>query len=140
MAKHQFNTVASAAMKILNALDRLPGVSDPVAKEGISILLRLLYPITPHISHQLWRDIGFGADILTEAWPEVAEDALVEDEIELVLQVNGKLRGNIQVPASATQDQIAAIAEADENVAKFIAGQPIRKKIVVPGKLVNFVV
>ncbi|MCE9639324.1 MAG: leucine--tRNA ligase, partial [Betaproteobacteria bacterium] len=139
-ARHQFNTVASAAMKILNALDRLPGVSDPVAKEGISILLRLLYPITPHIAHQLWRDLGFGPDILDGKWPEVAADALIEDEIELVLQVNGKLRGNMRVAKDADRALIEKLAMQNANVQKHIAGQPVKKVVVVPGRLVNVVV
>ena len=139
-ARHQFNTVASAAMKILNALDRLPGVSDPVAKEGISILLRLLYPITPHIAHQLWRDLGFGTDILEAKWPEVAADALIEDEIELVLQVNGKLRGNMRVAKDADRALIEKLAMQNANVQKHINGQPVKKVVVVPGRLVNVVV
>ena len=140
MARHQFNTVASAAMKILNALDRMRGVRDDVTKEGLSILLRLLYPITPHISHQLWRDLGFGADILSAAWPEVDDDALAVDEIELVLQVNGKLRGNMRVAKDADRAQIEALAMQNANVQKYVAGQPVKKVVVVPGRLVNVVV
>jgi leucyl-tRNA synthetase len=140
MARHQFNTVASAAMKILNALDRMRGVRDDVTKEGLSILLRLLYPITPHISHQLWRDLGFGADILSAAWPEVDDDALAVDEIELVLQVNGKLRGNMRVAKDADRAQIEALAMQNANVQKHVAGQPVKKVVVVPGRLVNVVV
>ena len=139
-ARHQFNTVASAAMKILNALDKLPGVSEPVAKEGVSILLRLLYPLTPHISHQLWRDLGFGADILTAAWPEVDDSALIADEIELVLQVNGKLRGNMRVAKDADRAMIEKLAMQNANVQKHIDGQPVKKVVVVPGRLVNVVV
>lgn len=97
MDKHQFNTVASAAMKILNSLDRLSGSKDEAVNEGISILLRLLAPITPHISQTLWVKLGYGDDILKAPWPAVDEAALVQDEIDLVIQVNGKLRGNIRV-------------------------------------------
>ncbi|MEO8440970.1 MAG: class I tRNA ligase family protein, partial [Betaproteobacteria bacterium] len=140
MARHQFNTVASAAMKILNALERMHGAKDPIAKEGLSILLRLLYPITPHISHQMWRDLGFGTDILNEAWPEVDESALVQDEIELVLQVNGKLRGNMRVAKDADRAQIEELAMQNANVQKHIGGQPVKKVVVVPGRLVNVVV
>jgi leucyl-tRNA synthetase len=140
MARHQFNTVASAAMKILNALDRMRSFRDDVTKEGLSILLRLLYPITPHISHQLWRDLGFGADILSAAWPEVDDDALAVDEIELVLQVNGKLRGNMRVAKDADRAQIEALAMQNANVQKHVAGQPVKKVVVVPGRLVNVVV
>ena len=139
IGRHQFNTVASAAMKILNALDRIVGVSDPVAKEGLSILLRLLSPITPHICHRLWRELGFGADILAAPWPEPDESALVADEIELVVQVNGKKRGTIRVPASAGPPEIERLVLADANVQRFVAGQAIKKVIVVPGRLVNVV-
>jgi len=140
MQRHQFNTVASAAMKILNALERLAGVTSSEAKEGLSILLRLLAPITPHICHHLWRELRFGEDILTAPWPEPLAAALATDEIQMVVQVNGKLRGHIVVPAGASDDEIVRIALADENVARFIGGKAIKKKIVVPGKLVNIVV
>ncbi len=140
IARHQFNTVASASMKILNALDRLPGVDDEVVKEGLSILLRLLSPITPHISHQLWRDLGYGEDILSAAWPETDEAALAQDEIELVVQINGKKRGDVRVPHDADRAAIEKIVMADPNVQKHIGGQPVKKVIVVPGRLVNVVV
>ena len=111
-ARFQFNTVVSAAMKILNALDgvhsaqvapnaTLQPAASAIAAEGMSILLRLLAPITPHISHALWRELGYGADIIAAAWPEFDPQALVQDEIELVLQVNGKLRGNMRVAKNA---------------------------------------
>ncbi len=140
MAKHQFNTVASAAMKILNALDRMHGVEDDVAKEGLSILLRLLYPIAPHVCHQLWRELGYGEDILDAPWPAVDEAALEQDEIELVLQVNGKLRGNMRVPCAATRESIEKMALTHPSVQKYVSGQPIKKVVVVPGRLVNVVV
>ena len=107
MARHQFNTVASAAMKILNALETVhKGTADTelrqaVLREGLSILLRLLSPMTPHIAHQLWHDLGYssaGEDILDAPWPEPDKTALVQDEIELVVQVNGKKRGSVRVP------------------------------------------
>ena len=138
--RHQFNTVASAAMKILNALDRMEGVDNKVAKDGLSILLRLLNPITPHISHQLWRDLGFGTDILDEEWPKVAEDALIQDEVELVVQVNGKKRGDVRVPRDADSKAIETIVLADPAVQKHVGGQPIKKVVVVPGRLVNLVI
>ncbi len=143
MAKHQFNTVASAAMKILNALDRLSSVDVPVAKEGLQILLRLLYPITPHISHQLWRDLGFESqlgEMLTAGWPEVDQSALIQDEIELVLQVNGKKRGDVRVPKDADRALIEKLAMQNPNVRKHVNGQPVKKVVVVPGRLVNVVV
>ena len=140
MTKHQFNTVASAAMKILNALERMEDVKNDVAKEGLSILLRLLYPISPHISHSLWRELGYGTDILAAPWPEPAAAALVQDEIELVLQVNGKLRGNMRVAKDADRALIEKLAMQNPNVQKHVNGQPVKKIVVVPGRLVNVVV
>ena len=140
IAKHQFNTVASAAMKILNALDRLSGVNDDVAEEGLSILLRLVSPITPHISHHLWRELKFGVDILTAPWPEHDPAALIEDEIELVVQVNGRKRGDVRVPRDADSRAIERIVLADPAVQKHVNGQAIKKVVVVPGRLVNVVV
>ena len=137
LAKLQFNTVASACMKMLNALEKAP--ADPHAREGYSILLRLLSPIAPHITHALWRELGFGDDILHAAWPEPLAAALVQDEIELVLQVNGKHRGNILVSATADKASIEATALASDMAQKFMEGRPPKKIVVVPGRLVNIV-
>ena len=142
--KHQFNTVVSAAMKTLNALEKAPrdngAAHAEVAEEGLSILLRLLAPITPHVAHALWQDCGFAGDILDASWPEPSDAALKQDELDLVLQVNGKLRGNIKVAADASSSQIEAIALASEAAQKFMEGKPPRKVVVVPGRLVNIVV
>ena len=140
MGKLQFNTVASATMKILNALDRFAGGRNEVTEEGLSILLRLLSPIAPHICHQLWRELGFGEDILHAPWPEPLAEALVQDEEELVLQVNGKHRGNIRVKVGADRTAIEAVALAAEGAVKFMEGKPAKKVVVVPGRLVNIVV
>ena len=144
LGRFQFNTVASACMKMLNALKAAPrenaALHAEIIEEGLSILLRVLSPITPHICHQLWRDLGYGADILAAAWPEPVESALVQDEIELVLQVNGKLRGRLPVPATSTKEAIEALARAHEAVTRHAEGKPVKKVIVVPGKLVNVVV
>jgi leucyl-tRNA synthetase len=140
MAKHQFNTVASAAMKILNALDRLSGANNKVGKEGFSILLRLLAPITPHISQTLWKELGYGDDILSAPWPEVDEAALVQDEIEIVLQVNGKLRGNLIVAKTADKAMLEKLALAHPAIEKHLAGAAPKKIIIVPGRLINVVV
>ena len=140
IARHQFNTVASAAMKILNALDRLEGVDDDVAREGLSILLRLLSPITPHISHHLWRELGFGEEILAAPWPEPDESALIADEIELVVQINGKKRGDVRVPRNADRAAIEKAVMAVPAVQKFVGEQAVKKVVVVPGRLVNVVV
>ena len=141
LGKMQFNTVASAAMKMLNALEKSAG--DGHEREGFSILLRLLSPITPHICHALWLELGYGKnagdDILAAPWPEPLEEALVQEEIELVLQVNGKTRGSVRVPAGADRAAIEEAALASEAAQKFMAGQPAKKVVVVPGRLVNIV-
>jgi leucyl-tRNA synthetase len=111
-----------------------------IKREGFSILLRLLSPIAPHITHELWRGLGFYGDILDAQWPQVVESALLRDSIELVVQVNGKLRGKVNVPAGADKAAVEQAALADENVQRFIEGQVVAKIIVVPGKLVNIVV
>ena len=138
LAKHQFNTVASGAMKILNALEKLPAGKSAPATEGLSILLRVLSPITPHVCHALWRELGFGEDIMAAPWPEPDPAALQLDEVEYVVQVNGKTRGSVKVPAGAAK--AAAEAMAAEAVKKYIEGKPVRKAIVVPGRLINLVV
>jgi len=143
-AKFQFNTVVSAGMKMLNAMERAPK-SDATARhavisEGLSLLLRLLAPITPHITHALWRDLGYGEDILAAAWPEPDPQALDADEIELVVQVNGKLRGNLRVAKTADRAAIEKLALENANVQKHIAGQTVKKVVVVPGRLINVVV
>ena len=145
LGKQQFNTVVSAAMKMLNALEKLPVEENHaeaafVLHEGLSILLRLLSPVTPHITHALWHELGYGEDILNAPWPEPLEEALVQDEIELVLQINGKHRGNLRVPAQATKEIIEAAALASEAAQKHMEGKPAKKVIVVPGRLVNIVI
>jgi leucyl-tRNA synthetase len=112
-------------------------------REGMGILLRCLYPATPHVAHALWADLGFAKDhgeLLDAPWPEVDPAALVQDEIELVLQINGKLRGSVTVPAGADRAAIEAAALASEAFVKQAAGAPAKKVIVVPGRLVNIVI
>ena len=142
MARFQFNTVVSAAMKMLNALEKSgkENANRAATAEALSILLRLLSPITPHIAHALWRELGYGDDVLAAPWPEAQDAALVQDELEMVLQVNGKMRGNIKVPASADKAAIEAAAIAHEAVQKQLDGGAPKKVIVVPGRLVNGVV
>jgi leucyl-tRNA synthetase len=137
--RQKFNTVASACMKILNSLEDLADW-DATTEEGLSILLRLLSPIAPHITHHLWRELGFGEDIMAAPWPEPDPAALEQDEIELVVQVNGKLRGSIRVPKAADRGAIERLALSNPNVQKFVAGQNVKKVVVVPGRLVNLVV
>ncbi|WP_310387378.1 leucine--tRNA ligase, partial [Roseateles sp.] len=140
----QYNTVVSGGMKLLNALEAFKSQGqDAALREGFSVLLRLLYPACPHIAHTLWQELGFAdgmGDLLDTAWPQVDEAALVQDEIELMLQVNGKLRGSIRVAAGADKAAIEAAALANEDFLKFAEGQPAKKVIVVPGRLVNLVV
>ena len=144
----QYNTVVSAGMKLLNTLEQAelgdtpPDVANAVVAESLSILLRLLYPVVPHITWHLWRELGYDqklGDLLDAPWPEVEEAALALDEVELMLQVNGKLRGSLSVAASAGKEAIEAIARQHEAVDRFLEGRPVKRVIVVPGKLVNVV-
>ncbi|HEY1089644.1 MAG TPA: leucine--tRNA ligase [Burkholderiaceae bacterium] len=138
----QYNTVVSGAMKLLNALEGFKGDAPAVLREGFSVLLRTLYPACPHITHGLWVELGFAAaqgELLDAAWPVADEAALVQDQIELMLQVNGKLRGSLKVPAGADKAAIEAAALAHEETIKFSEGRPPKKVVVVPGRLVNVV-
>jgi leucyl-tRNA synthetase len=140
--RQQFNTVVSGCMTMVNTLYRLESSTARAAviREGVGIVLRLLAPIAPHVTHHLWRELGFGEDILGADWPRVDEDALKQDSLDYVVQVNGKMRGSVRVPADADQATVQAAALANEQIAKFIDGKPIRKAILVPGKLLNLVV
>ena len=166
----QYNTVVSGGMKMLNALENIaptlvtactalppegaaapadwqsqtrgPGLLGAV-HEGFSILLRCIYPATPHLAHALWVDLGYAAehgDLLDAPWPEVDASALQQDEIELMLQINGKLRGSVMVSATADKAAIEAAALASEAFVKQAGGAAPKKVIVVPGRLVNIVV
>ncbi len=126
-------------INVLYKLDAAAVGAATVTREGLAIVLRLLAPIAPHITHALWRDLGFGDDILSSTWPVVDEDALKQDSIDYVVQVNGKVRGKVQVPADADKAAVEAAALANDNVQRFIEGVTVRKVIVVPNKLVNVV-
>jgi len=143
----QYNTVVSGCMKLLNALEDFKSdgsaADTAVLCEGLSVLLRLLYPACPHISANLWTELGYAArwgDLLDTAWPEVDESALLRDEIELMLQINGKLRGAVRVSANASKEDIEQAALATEAFTKQANGAAPKKVIVVPGRLVNVVV
>ncbi|MBG6073278.1 MULTISPECIES: leucine--tRNA ligase [unclassified Polaromonas] len=143
----QYNTVVSGTMKLLNALEDFkstPSASAVAAtREGFGILLRCLYPAAPHLTHSLWNELGYAGEageLLDAPWPEVDTSALQQDEIELMLQVNGKLRGSVTVPAGASKAEIEAAALASEAFTRQAAGAPAKKVIVVPGRLVNIVV
>src|SRR5216117_767550 len=140
LQKFQFNTVASACMKILNALERLPEEDTAADEEGMSILIRLLSPITPHIAHHLWRELGFGEDVMNAPWPQPDKEALEQDEVELVVQVNGVKRGTVRVPKSADQRALEAIVKSLEFVKKQIGDKIVKRIVIVPGRLINVVV
>jgi leucyl-tRNA synthetase len=143
----QYNTVVSGAMKLLNALEGFKpdgSAADAAAlREGFGILLRCLYPATPHIAHQLWQQLGYDkemGDLLDAPWPVVDVGALEQDEIELMLQVNGKLRGALRVPAGASKAEIEELALSCDDFVKFAEGASPKRVIVVPGRLVNVVI
>ena len=142
--RQQYNTVVSATMKMLNTLETVKAGQCPsLAREGASILLRSLYPVAPHITCALWADLGFEkahGTLLDAAWPQPDPHALVQSKIKLVLQVNGKTRGEIVVDVIADKTTIEAAAAAAPEVAKFGEGRTPKKTIVVPGRLVNVVV
>jgi leucyl-tRNA synthetase len=140
----QYNTVVSGAMKMLNALEDFKpdgsAADNAALAEGFGILLRALYPATPHIAHTLWSGLGYAGELLDAPWPQADEAALQRDEIELVLQINGKLRGSVTVPAGADKAAIEAAALASEAFIKQAAGAAPKKVVVVPGRLVNVVI
>ena len=141
--KVQLNTVVSTCMKLFNLLSKLD-INEPdnaqLILEGMSILLRILSPITPHITHALWSDLGYGDNILAASWPKVNKKALEKSNVELIVQVNGKLRAKINAKQDAEEQTVIEHALAHENVTKYIDGKTIRKTIVVPNKLINIVV
>ncbi|MDQ1118590.1 MULTISPECIES: leucine--tRNA ligase [Pseudoxanthomonas] len=142
--RHGFNTAIAAVMELSNALSKFDDASDPgraVRQEALEAAVLLLNPITPHSSHALWQLLGHGETLLEDlAFPQADAAAMVRDSVTLAVQVNGKLRGTIEVAADAPRDQIEALAKAEPNTAKFLEGTTLRKVIVVPGKIVNLVV
>jgi leucyl-tRNA synthetase len=150
--KYQFNTVVAAGMKMMNAIQAMPEAvskasseerrqaAAAVFAESVNILLRMLAPIVPHMTHALWRGLGFGDHILDAPWPEPDTTALKSDSVEMIVQVNGKLRGKITVAADADDDAIKQVALKEDNVARNIEGKQIVKVVIVPKRLVNIVV
>ncbi|MDH5241927.1 MAG: class I tRNA ligase family protein, partial [Gammaproteobacteria bacterium] len=141
--RHSFNTAVAASMELLNAINKL--VDDSLAgravqRESLEAVVIMLSPIVPHICHALWQQLGHTSALIDQRWPVVDESALEIDRIEMVVQVNGKLRGRLLVAVDAPKQVIEDLAIADENVQRFIDGKNIRKVIVVPGRLVNIVV
>jgi len=141
--RYTFNTVIAANMELVNTLSKVKDDSAnglAVRQEVLEAILLMLAPITPHVCQQLWTELGHENKIVVESWPELDESALEQDSIKMMLQVNGKLRGNVSVSASSSKDEIEALALADENVQRFVDGKSIKKIIVVPKRLVNIVV
>ena len=141
--RQTFNTAIAAVMELCNELGRLSTDDDQsraVMHEGLSAAVRMLVPIIPHVCHRLWTDLGGEGDATYAPWPTVDESALVRDSIEMVVQVNGKVRARMEVAADADKETVEAAALAQENAQRFMDGKTVRKVIVVPGKLVNIVV
>ena len=139
----QFNTAIAAAMELVNTLQKFDGTTEQdqaVRHEALTALVACLSPITPHISHVLWTALGHRSAVIDARWPEADTAALATEALKLVVQVNGKLRGQIEVPLGSSNELILATAKSDENVVKFLVGATIKKEIVVAGKLVNFVI
>ncbi len=139
MDKQQFNTVVSAGMKIVNLLSKVDN-NPALTGEGLNLLLRLLHPIVPHITHELWVRLGFGDDIAHAAWPQANPEALKAQTMIIMVQINGKVRSKLILDANADQAQVELAAKADESVNKYMADKTLRKLIYVPGRLVNMVV
>ncbi len=141
--RRTFNTAIAAIMELLNALNRMEAVTPAdraVMQEALELMVLMLSPIVPHICHHLWNVLGHAGAIIDQPWPDPDPSALVAATREIVVQVNGKVRGRVVVPADATDAEIQATALADGNVQRFVGGQAVRKVIIVPGKLVNVVV
>jgi leucyl-tRNA synthetase len=141
--RHTFNTAIAAVMELMNSLTKLNDDSEKahvVMQEALELVVLMLSPITPHICHHLWQTLGHDEAIVNVSWPTIDETALKQDKIELMVQVNGKLRAKISVAADAEQKDVEALAFADENVQRFTDGKEVRKVILVPGRLLNIVV
>ncbi len=141
--RYTFNTAIAAVMELLNHLTRFERRKDSdavVVQEALELAVLMLAPIVPHICHQLWRDLGHDGAVVDQPWPEVDSSALAAQKLQIVVQVNGKLRARLQVPADLSRDELTELALADANVRRFVDDRPVRKLIVVPGKLVNVVV
>ena len=139
---HKFNTAIAAVMTLMNVLEKAPqetAQDRALLQEGLETVALLLAPIAPHICHSLWQALGHNDAVIDARWPQLDENALTQDTLQLVIQVNGKLRGHIDVAADTSRDAIEAAARDNENVQRFTEGLTIRKVIVVPGKLVNIV-
>jgi leucyl-tRNA synthetase len=137
---YQFNTAISELMKLSNAMNDADCKNSPIYAESIVTLILLLSPFSPHMSEELWQLTGHTGSVHTQAWQTSDPDALVADEITLVIQIMGKMRGTIQVPATADRQELEKSARESDVAQRFIADKEVKKVIVVPGKLVNFVI
>jgi leucyl-tRNA synthetase len=141
--RRTFNTAIAATMELMNALGKLDDdteLAKQARHEALEIIVQVLSPIVPHITHTLWLALGHQEAVVDARWPQVDTAALKQDSLEMVVQVNGKLRGRVSVPAQAADDQVREIALAHEAVVRHVSGKAVKKVIVVPGKLVNIVV
>tara|TARA_B110000858_G_scaffold36840_1_gene41423 strand:+ start:24878 stop:27328 length:2451 start_codon:yes stop_codon:yes gene_type:complete len=141
--RHSFNTAVAASMELLNAVNKFTDTSDnghAAEREALESVVVMLSPIVPHICHALWQELGHESALIDQRWPEYDESAIEMDLVEIVVQVNGKLRGRISVAVDTAKDAVEATALADKNVQRFIGDNDVRKVIIVPGKLVNIVV
>jgi leucyl-tRNA synthetase len=144
MERHQYNTVVAACMELVNALERFDVAEcserQAALREALGVLIRVLSPVTPHICHVLWEAMAMDGELLDVAWPDVDPLALKREQIQLVVQINGKLRAEIEVPAGAKEKEIQVTALADPRVSRHIGNAVVRKFVIVPGRLVNIVV
>lgn len=138
--EYQFNTAVSELMKLSNALNDADCQESPVYREGVETLVKLMAPFAPHITEELWQMLGYSDSVHQQSWCELDETALVLDEITLVIQVNGKVRGNLQVPADADKATLERLARESEAAQRYLVDKEVKKVIVVPKRLVNFVV
>ena len=143
--RYQFNTAIAAVMELVNALylakDELAATEEgrKVLSSAVATTLTLLSPITPHVCEELWEDLGHTGSVAEQPWPTWKEDALERDVITVVIQINGKLRGKIDVPSSASKEEVEKLALAEQNIVRHLEGLTVRKVVVIPGKLVNVV-
>jgi leucyl-tRNA synthetase len=141
--RHSFNTAVASSMELFNAVNKFRDMSDngrAIEREALESIVLMLSPIVPHICHALWQELGHESALIDQSWPEHDESAIAFELIEIVVQVNGKLRSRISVAVDMSKDEVEKNALADENVKRFIGDNNVSKIIVVPGKLVNIVV
>ncbi|MDO8335087.1 MAG: leucine--tRNA ligase [Nitrosomonas sp.] len=141
--RHTFNTAIAAVMELMNNLTKSQG-TDPASRnlmqEALENIVLLLSPIVPHICHELWRELRPGTELFDQPWPQADSSAMVQDQIKLIVQINGKLRGQIDIAKDAGKETIESAALANEHVQKFLEGQTVKKIIIVPGRLINIVI